>query len=88
MNRIQELEGSEAIYDESILEARKNEFVQNEAIANELAAKFWLKKKNYRFCAKLFLEAYSCYEGWGAIRKCEDLKEKYPNFITEQKDSV
>jgi serine phosphatase RsbU (regulator of sigma subunit) len=73
------------LYDESILEARKNEFVQNEAIANELAAKFWLKKKNYRFAQNYFLEAYSCYEGWGAIRKCEDLKEKYPNFITEQK---
>lgn len=73
------------LYDESIQEARKNEFVQNEAIANELAAKFWLKKKNYRFAQNYFLEAYNCYEGWGAIRKCEDLREKYPNFITEQK---
>jgi predicted ATPase/serine phosphatase RsbU (regulator of sigma subunit) len=73
------------LYDESIQEARKNEFVQNEALANELAAKFWLKKKNYRFAQNYFLEAYNCYEGWGAIRKCEDLREKYPNFITEQK---
>ncbi|HNI91206.1 MAG TPA: serine/threonine-protein kinase PknK, partial [Leptospiraceae bacterium] len=67
-------------YDESILEARKNEFVQNEALANELAAKFWLKKKNYRFAQNYFLEAYTCYEGWGAIRKCEDLKERYSNL--------
>jgi hypothetical protein len=59
--------------------------VQNEAIANELAAKFWLKKKNYRFAQNYFLEAYNCYEGWGAIRKCEDLKRNIPNFITEQK---
>ncbi len=73
------------LYDESILEARKNEFVQNEAIANELAAKFWLKKKNYRFAQNYFLEAYNCYEGWGAVRKCEDLREKYSNFITDQK---
>ena len=73
------------LYDESILEARKNEFTQNEAIANELAAKFWLKKKNHRFAQNYFLEAYKCYEGWGAIRKCEDLIEKYSNYITEQK---
>ncbi len=73
------------LYDESILEARKNEFVQNEAIANELAAKFWLKKKNYRFAQNYFLEAYNCYEGWGAIRKCEELREKYTTFITDQK---
>ena len=73
------------LYDESILEARKNDFTQNEALANELAAKFWLKKKNYRFAQNYFLEAYKCYEGWGAVRKCEDLVEKYPNYISEQK---
>jgi predicted ATPase/serine phosphatase RsbU (regulator of sigma subunit) len=73
------------LYDEAIFESRKNEFVQNEALANELAAKFWIKKKNLRFAQNYLLEAYRCYESWGAVRKCEDLKSKYPNFITDQK---
>ena len=32
------------LYDEAILLARENEFIQNEALANELFAKFWLNK--------------------------------------------
>ena len=41
----QDLEAME-LYDRAIDSAREHEFIQNEALANELAAKFWLAKGN------------------------------------------
>jgi len=32
------------LYDQAIESAKENEFIQNEALANELAAKFWLER--------------------------------------------
>lgn len=71
------------LYDEAISEARKNDFRQNEALANELAAKFWFKKKNLRFAQEYMLEAYKGYEFWGAFTKAQFLKNSYPDLISE-----
>ncbi|MCU0542721.1 MAG: AAA family ATPase [Oscillatoriaceae cyanobacterium Prado104] len=73
---------SEAVdlYDFSITLAQENEFIQNEALANELAAKFWLSKGKYSYAKIHLREAHSCYLRWGAIRKVEDLEEKYPQL--------
>lgn len=73
------------LYDEAIAEARKNEFKQNEALANELAGKFWYKKKNYRSAQSYMVSAYQRYESWGAVHKYKSLKEEYPNLISENK---
>jgi predicted ATPase/signal transduction histidine kinase/tRNA A-37 threonylcarbamoyl transferase component Bud32 len=73
---------SEAVelYDLSITFAKENEFIQNEALANELAAKFWLSKGKYSYAKIHLREAHSCYLRWGAVRKVEDLEEKYPQL--------
>ncbi|MBD0301045.1 MAG: GAF domain-containing protein, partial [Tolypothrix sp. T3-bin4] len=73
---------SEAVelYDFSINLAQDNEFVQNEALANELAAKFWLSKGKYQYAKIHLREAHSCYLRWGAVRKVEDLEQKYPQL--------
>ncbi|MEG4319560.1 MULTISPECIES: AAA family ATPase [unclassified Microcoleus] len=73
---------SEAVelYDLSINLAQDNEFVQNEALANELAAKFWLSKGKYQYAKIHLREAHSCYLRWGALRKVEDLEQKYPQL--------
>lgn len=73
---------SEAVelYDLSITFAQDNEFVQNEALANELAAKFWLSKGKYQYAKIHLREAHSCYLRWGAVRKVEDLEQKYPQL--------
>jgi predicted ATPase/signal transduction histidine kinase/tRNA A-37 threonylcarbamoyl transferase component Bud32 len=70
------------LYDQAIASARKNEFVQNEALANELATKFWLKKDKEEFASLYMTKAYYGYQQWGAKRKFEDLQEKYPDLIT------
>ena len=70
-----------SLYDRAILSARQNDFIQNEALANELAAKFWLRQGKDDF-AKIYLKkAFYCYQIWGAKRKVEDLQEKYPLLL-------
>ncbi len=74
------------LYDHAIESAREYEFVQNEALGNELAAKFWLARGKENF-AKLYMrKARQCYQIWGAKRKVEDLEEKYPQWFTSQSD--
>ena len=69
------------LYDQAIEAARENEFRQDETLANELAARFWLEKGKTDF-ARIYMErAYYGYRLWGAKRKLEDLEEKYSQLL-------
>jgi len=71
------------LYDQAIALAHEHKFIQNEAIGNELGAKLWMHRGKKDF-AKLYLKkAYYCYNQWGATRKVNDLKEKYPQFLSD-----
>ncbi len=70
------------LYDRAIESARKNEFIPNEALGNELAAKFWLEKGKQNIAKVYLMEAYYGYQLWGATRKVEDLEEKYPHLLS------
>ena len=73
------------LYDQSIQSARENEYFQNEALGNELAAKFWLAKGKAEFAKTYLKNARYGYEIWGAKRKVEDLDAKYPELLRESK---
>jgi PAS domain S-box-containing protein len=69
------------LYDQAVESAGKNEFSQDETLANELAARFWLEKGKTDF-ARIYMDrAYCGYRLWGAKRKLEDLEEKYPQLF-------
>jgi class 3 adenylate cyclase/GAF domain-containing protein len=70
--------------DRAIESARENEFIQNEALANELAAKFWLAKGKEEFAQLYLMKAHYGYQHWGAKRKVEDLEEKYPRLLARK----
>ena len=71
------------LYDRAIESAREQEFIQNEALANELAAKFWLAKGKEEF-AKIYLtKAHYGYQLWGAFGKVKDLETKYSQLISK-----
>ncbi|WP_036487461.1 AAA family ATPase [Myxosarcina sp. GI1] len=70
------------LYDRAIESAKENEFIQNEAIANELAAKFWLSKGKEEFARLYLKKAHQHYQIWGAKRKVEDLEQEYPQWLT------
>ncbi len=70
-------------YDLAIEVAKENDYLNEEALSLELAAKFyfnWGKQK----IAKVYLaDAYYCYVRWGATAKVKDLESKYPQLITQ-----
>jgi predicted ATPase/signal transduction histidine kinase/tRNA A-37 threonylcarbamoyl transferase component Bud32 len=67
-------------YDQAIESANTYGFIQDEALANELTAKFWLAKGKERYAKSFMLEAHYGYTLWGAKRKVKELEEKYPQF--------
>ena len=76
----QKLEAIE-LYDGAIAGAKASEYIQEEALANELAAKFYLEWGQEKFAAGYMQEAYYCYSRWGAKAKTDDLEQRYPNLL-------
>jgi len=70
------------LYDRAIAGAKENDFIQEEALANELAAKFYLKWGKEKFAALYMQEAYYCYAQWGAKAKIDDLEKRYPQLLS------
>ncbi|MBW4625337.1 MAG: AAA family ATPase [Brasilonema octagenarum HA4186-MV1] len=68
-------------YEKAIALAKQNEYLNEEALANELAAKFYLAWGKEKIAQTYFQEAHYCYELWGAIAKVEDLESRYPKFF-------
>ncbi|MEG4986061.1 AAA family ATPase [Microcoleus sp. BR0-C5] len=71
------------LYDRAIASANENDFIQNEALACELAARFWLSKNKEQFAKFYMQKAEYGYLLWGAKRKVEDLQEKYPQLVSK-----
>lgn len=68
-------------YDQAIFYAKENQYLQDEALANEKAGEFYLAQNKPQFAQIYFWEAYYHYLTWGAIHKAESIKVKYPQFI-------
>lgn len=73
-------------YDRAIVSAKENGFTQNQAIANELFAHFWLAKGNANISRLHLVEAAKLYENWGAANKVISLQEKFPQLTNEAFD--
>lgn len=71
------------LYDRAINSAGENGYVNNQAVANELAGKFWLEKGNEKIAKVYIKEACYNYQVWGATCKVKDLEEKYPQFLSK-----
>jgi len=69
-------------YEEAINGAATNGFTHEEAMANELFARFWTELGNDRFAGLLMREALSLYQKWGAAAKASLLTQSYPNLLT------
>lgn len=72
------------LYDRAIESAKEHEFIQNEALANELAAKFWLSQDKEKYAELHINKAYYAYQHWGATRKVEDLEIQYPQWLSRK----
>ncbi|BAY98933.1 serine/threonine protein kinase with two-component sensor domain [Tolypothrix tenuis PCC 7101] len=69
------------LFDRAISGAKINGYLQEEALANELAAKFYLEWGKEKIAASYLQEAYYCYARWGANAKVNDLEQRYPQLL-------
>ena len=69
-------------YDRAITLAKENDYINEEALANELAAKFYLAWGKEKIAQLYMKEAHYCYSRWEAIAKVEDLEKRYPQLLT------
>ncbi len=69
------------LYNRAIALAKENEYIQEEALANELAAKFYLEWGQDKIAQSYMIEAYYCYNRWGAKAKIDDLITRYPQLL-------
>ncbi len=69
------------LYDKAISGAKANKYIQEEALANELAAKFYLNWGKEKVASCYMQEAYYCYAKWGAKAKNDDLEKRYPQLL-------
>lgn len=65
-----------------------NEFIQEEALAYELAAKHYLARGREKFAQLYMKEAHYCYERWGVMSKVKDLESRYPQFFPQSSSAV
>ncbi len=68
-------------YDRAIQLAKENEYIQEEALANELAAKFYLAKGKLTIAKAYMQEARYCYLRWGANAKVKHLDLRYAHLL-------
>jgi predicted ATPase/signal transduction histidine kinase/CheY-like chemotaxis protein len=70
-----------SLYEQAIKGARNNGYIQDEALAYELSAEFYLARDMDKFAKTYLVEAHYLYQQWGAMAKVKHLEQKYPEFI-------
>jgi hypothetical protein len=77
---------AEQLYEQAIRSARANGFIHNEALANELAARFYAARGFEKIADAYRRDARYGYLRWGAIGKVRQLDELYPQL--EEKEQA
>jgi PAS domain S-box-containing protein len=75
---------AEHLYEQAIRLAHANGFVHNEALANELAAHFYLARGFEKIAYAYLREARYCYLRWEAAGKVRQLDDLYPQLREEK----
>ena len=71
------------LYDQAISEAKRNRYLNEEALAYELAAKFYLDWGK-EFIARTYInEANYAYSRWGASAKVDDIQVRYYDLFPQ-----
>ena len=71
------------LYEQAIESAREGGFVQNEALAHEVAARFYLGRGFETVGYAYLRNARNCYERWGALGKMKQLDSLHPHLRQE-----
>ena len=83
--RIEDRDGDAAkLYDKAIRAFRENGFVQNEAVASELAARFFIERGFDMLPAAYLAQAEACFTRWGAHGKVLQLGRLYAQYLVKK----
>src|SRR5262249_21001927 len=74
---------AEHLYEQAIRSAHANGFVHNEALAYELAARFYAARGFEKIAYAYLRDARYCYLRWGADGKVRQLDQFYPHLREE-----
>lgn len=74
-----------ASYESSIAHAREHGFLHEEALANELAARFYLERGSETAARGYLLEAREAYVEWGAQAKVQQLEGELGHVLTRKR---
>ena len=69
---------AKAFFQRAISLSKKHGFINEEAIACERAAMFYLDLELIQDATKLLLQSFDCYKVWGANSKMSHLIQRYP----------
>jgi predicted ATPase/signal transduction histidine kinase/CheY-like chemotaxis protein len=69
------------LYDKAIKYARDSKYLLDEAIANELAAKFYIETGHEKIAQMYITESCNLFQKWGANGKVNQIKETYRDLI-------
>jgi PAS domain S-box-containing protein len=75
---------AEGLYEKAIRSAHANGFIHNEAVAYEVAARFYAARGFDKIADAYLQEARYCYLRWGADGKVRQLDELYPRLRKEE----
>jgi len=74
---------AEELYEKAIQAARDNGYKQNEAIACELAARFYFAEGKVRVAKAYLSDALKLYSEWGALAKVREIRERYAELFAD-----
>jgi len=75
-------------YQKAIALAAEHDYIQEEGLANELAARFHLRRDDIKIAKVFMSEAHYCYTLWGATAKVKQLKEKYSQLLADRSEKM
>ena len=69
-------------YDRAITGANEQGYIQEEALASELASEFYFSCGREKVAQTYLIDSYYGYIRWGATAKVRDLESRYPGIFT------
>ena len=83
-----DFEKATLLYDLSIEDALKEEFIHHAAIAAERAFEYYRSKDRKNLAKIYFKQSLQYYKDWGAMAKVRQLEKQNPSFVHEEKSSA
>lgn len=80
--RSAELQAME-LYERAVALASQHGFIHNEALADELAARFYLSRKSGKIARSYMEDAVAGYVKWGAFAKVNELEQECSSWFPE-----